>query len=255
MYRKFKVDEDCLNTLEDVNPEIVEGLKKKNEKVIKENSERLEKVLSEEMVDVEALKAIIFPIDSYDIFISHSHRDLDKILSLKHIIEKYSGLKCFVDSTVWDSYTNTQKKLEKEHAYNSVKKVYRYHDFNVISSNLHLILNSALQSMINNTEMFLFIESENSISIQRDIETKELTRSPWIMSELLFAEMVKVTVPKRRKIEKFSSGGTLRESVGFDHKVDTSSFIELNNDDFTIWIGNMDKKKHALNQLYDLKNV
>ena len=45
----------------------------------------------------------LFPIDDYDIFISHSHKNIEEARALKKFLEMNLNLKVFIDCDFWQS--------------------------------------------------------------------------------------------------------------------------------------------------------
>jgi hypothetical protein len=71
-----------------------------------------------------------------------------------------------------------------------------------------MILNTALHKMINNCEVFIFLGTPNSVSVKQGIESQELVRSPWILSELALVQHI------RRKISYKQRLKSLTEDLG-----------------------------------------
>ena len=63
------------------------------------------------LIDADNLMNACMPqVSEYDIFISHSHRDLEYAHRLADYILKRFGLRCFVDSDIW---LNSEKDIQK----------------------------------------------------------------------------------------------------------------------------------------------
>lgn len=204
-------------------------------------------------LDGTSLQDAFFPTDCVpNIFLSHSHKDVNFAKAFAQYIEITFGLTCFIDSTVWGGINNLQLFIDTYFEENYGKKYTREVRDRVIS-HIHLMLNTALMHMMDQCEVFFLFNTPNSLTIDNVIG--ESTYSPWIFSEIEIFHFLKKKKPKR----------LLLESLGFTemikHKVNLSNFVELNSNDLQEWAEIHKKSRHsyfvevktALDVLYEMK--
>lgn len=178
--------------------------------------EPLEKYLlndSNEIFSADKIQEKLFPtIKDNDIFLSHAHADENDVIKLAVYLEKY-GLKVFVDSLVWGNAYDLLEKIDREYCWQEESKTFNYHQRNHTTANVYMILNTALHKMIDQSELYLFLGSETAVKIKDVINSskKESVRSPWIYSELMFANQVQ-RKPKVRS-------GIMLESASNNNKI------------------------------------
>ncbi|AYM91583.1 hypothetical protein D9980_13900 [Serratia sp. 3ACOL1] len=179
---------------------------------------RLEEYLfnGNNLLDAEKIQQSVFPETEIDIFISHSHNDEDQAIRIALSLEEI-GLKPFVDSCAWGYADELLKKIDNKFCIPPGWENYSYALRNRTTTNVHLILNAALQQMIHRSELFVFLGTESSIKIDEYMSDTERLSSPWIFSELMFAQNVKRTERKQLELGGLESYGKLNEAV-FDSK-------------------------------------
>lgn len=225
--------------------------------------------IQERMVDLISYDGIIngnkviekwFPIIECDIFLSHSHNDYDKALKLAGLLNEKFGLKTFIDSTVWGFSNDLLKILDDNYCKHENGTSYSYEKRNYSTSHVHLMLNSALNKMIDNCEAIFFLNTPNSISADTTIE--QTTNSPWIFSEISTTQTIRKKTPKRLKQETrtFSSKVTLSESVKaqleVEYEIELSHFTSLNLNDIKNWISRAkNSPNNPLDVLYSLHQI
>ena len=133
-----------------------------------------------------------FPEINADIFISHSHADLDYISRLTSLF-KHLGLRTFVDSDVWGYSDELLKNLDNEYCYNEEKGIYDYKTRNKTTSCVHMMLSSALAYMIDKCECIIFVNTPNSIVPSSYIKKEEKTYSPWLYNEMVLSQLIRVS--------------------------------------------------------------
>lgn len=129
-----------------------------------------------------------FPKVNSHVFISHSHVDKNKAISLANFLYEKFGIRSFIDSEVWGYLDNALLALNKE--YNQIpdqENTYYYESCNKLASNLNLILSSALINMIDSADCMIFINTENSCTFENDSFS---TKSPWIFTEILMSSLL-----------------------------------------------------------------
>ncbi|RKU99107.1 TIR domain protein [Helicobacter pylori] len=107
------------------------------------------------------------------VFLSHSHADINKALEVKDYLEEYLDAECvFIDSLFWDYKDDVLNKLAE------------YDDISGIEDAFTLILRESLEYMIKKCPYFVFLQSKNSVSNQG---LSQITYSAWIYKELRIA--------------------------------------------------------------------
>ncbi|GAA8313034.1 hypothetical protein HpKG88_13230 [Helicobacter pylori] len=88
------------------------------------------------------------------VFLSHSHADINKALEVKDYLEEYLDAECvFIDSLFWDYKDDVLNKLAE------------YDDISGIEDVFTLILRESLECMIKKCPYFVFLQSKNSVSL------------------------------------------------------------------------------------------
>ncbi|WP_452218921.1 hypothetical protein [Lacinutrix undariae] len=195
-----------------------------------------------------------FPIIECDIFLSHSHKDKEQAIALAGLLYKNFGLKTFIDSTVWGFSDKLLKIIDDEYCMHENGENYSYEKRNFSTSHVHLMLNSALNKMIDSCEAIFFLNTPNSISAMNTI--KDSTHSPWIFSEIALTQIIRKKTPKRLKQEtrmfsgKISLSESVKEKLTIEYELELSHFTRLTIRDIQLW---MNKSKYSnLNPLDDL---
>ena len=204
-----------------------------------------------------------FPVDfsgmEFDIFISHSHADVEKtILPLASWFYEHLGLRCFIDSLYWKYSDNLLKKFDNYYAYKSENKAYDYQIRNYTTSHVHIMLSIALMKMMDKTECILFVDSDNSIKYNKG---DTATPSPWIYEEISFANSLQISIPQRyytRIRPIYESGGRLnerhfseQEMPEIRYSVDLTKFQELDSNLLQCIKNTGHKGKKALDVIYN----
>ncbi|WP_120826824.1 TIR domain protein [Helicobacter pylori] len=108
------------------------------------------------------------------VFLSHSHADINKALEVKDYLEEYLDAECvFIDSLFWDYKDDVLNKLAE------------YDNISGIEDVFTLILRESLECMIKKCPYFVFLQSKNSVSLNQDL--LKITYSAWIYEELKIA--------------------------------------------------------------------
>ncbi|MCQ2641402.1 TIR domain protein [Helicobacter pylori] len=108
------------------------------------------------------------------VFLSHSHADINKALEVKDYLEEYLDAECvFIDSLFWDYKDDVLNKLAE------------YDDISGIEDIFTLILRESLEYMIKKCPYFVFLQSSNSVSFNQNL--LKITYSAWIYEELKIA--------------------------------------------------------------------
>ncbi|CEQ22080.1 Uncharacterised protein [[Clostridium] sordellii] len=154
------------------------------------------------VIDFTSIQEDWFPIVQSDIFISHSHKDIDVINALAGWFKEKFDVEVFVDSYIWEYCDELLREIDEKYCRQPNGEFFDYYKRNFSTTHVHLTLSSALNKMIDSTECVIFVETENSISLKNDIEVG--TNSAWIYSELLATRILGKKIPERliSKIEK-----------------------------------------------------
>ncbi|MBO1519723.1 hypothetical protein [Oceanisphaera pacifica] len=202
------------------------------------------------------------PQGSPDIFLSHSFVDRKKALLLANKIQQTHGLTVFIDSEIWGAVYDLLKEVDDEYCFQKISGTYSYDKRNQSTAHVYMILSSALHEVIDRSEAFIFLESENSLvpsiksTISEDDQAK--TYSPWIHSELLLSSMIERKKPKRyERVKALDSAiGTEHLTEGKQLKVKHSApmghLIKISQDIFNDWLDAPGRTEHGLDALYKL---
>ncbi len=151
------------------NPYLTKGneLYSKHEKEVKDC---LSKYINENgVINCSDLKEHWFSISDKDIFISHSHKDINKVKAFAGWLYETFGLESFIDSCSWGYCNELLKKIDKKYCYNPNSNTYDYDLRNYTTSHVHMMLSTALAEMLNKTECVIFFNTPNSISMSDEL--------------------------------------------------------------------------------------
>ncbi|MGG0655935.1 hypothetical protein [Rummeliibacillus pycnus] len=209
-----------------------------------------------------------FPRHKSDVFISHSHNDTRTAKRLAVWLNKNFGLTVFIDSIVWGSANELLKGIDNVYSVLERKDgntTYNYDTRNYTTSHVHMMLSTALNDIIDQTECLIFLNTPESLSVNEAKDKK--TNSPWIYNELKIASIVRKIDPRKLEykmiLEKSYREFSQQEQRSFDalyHVDDQLSKMEsLNADRLQEWLNNFNtssnKEFHALDILYFGKEV
>lgn len=122
-------------------------------------------MLDKDTVDAELVITTVFPTVSADVFLSHSHADQDLAISLAMELEHRCGLKVFIDSCVWGAAHDLLQVINDRYCKPPGEINYNYAERNRSTAHVHMILTTALQRMIDNTDTLFFLNTDQSISL------------------------------------------------------------------------------------------
>lgn len=250
MYKSIQVQDFDLSIFPEVRPQEVREYKERNKnKLIKIQDYLLDR---KNTLSVDKISENLFVNIKPDIFLSHAHADEDDVIRLAILIEKEINLSVFIDSCIWGDAFKLLREIDKEYALSG--DTFNYRIRNHTTSNIFMILNSALHRIIDNCETFIFLGTDKSIPIIDMFEDKQYLSSPWIYSELQFAKLVRRTIPRQISLE--SGNNNLTESVSFDSAVNFAYSIPttdatLRNQKLKSWI-ETSQNPHANRSLHPL---
>ena len=252
MYSKFKVStSDDYSSYYEIGKIHLEEQKTNIKK-------RLEEFIDYDtgVIDGSALEEELFKEIEADIFLSHSHSDENLAVGFAGWLKTNFNLTAFVDSCVWEYAEDIL--LEINNRYNVIspkeqeKKTYSYSKVNYAASHIYLMLNSALNNMINKTECFMFLDTEHSCIHMDEEKAPDKTLSPWIYSEIVMANTMKITPPDRLLVST-EFRHNISESLQMTHNLDFSTFIDLSPTDLANWKYKNKVDINPLNTLYSIK--
>lgn len=221
----------------------------KKDEILKELEEFLNKDKTE--IDGEKLQKEWFKQLDADIFISHSHKDEGLALALAIWLEiQFPNIKIFIDSYIWSSADELLKKIDNKYCLDSNTQTYDYKKRNLTTSHVHAMLSNAILKMINQSECFFLLQTENSICIEN---FSEKTYSPWLYTEIEYFSKIEKMNHRHKKYKKLDESikASGEDGIRVKYKPDTSELIELNEDDLINWKNkNKQTEEHFLDVLY-----
>ena len=175
------------------------------------------------IVNGERLRDFVFPIDKFDVFISHSHNDL-KIASLFAVwLKEKCGLSVFLDSFVWGSADGLLQEIDNQYC-KQRNGNYNYHRRNYSTAHIHTMLSMSIMEIIKNSSAGIFINSPHSINLRNlSNNNRAKTLSPWIYQEIMFMRQFANKTPSTRMF----SCENLNEGLQIARTVDLSDFTPL----------------------------
>lgn len=210
------------------------------------------------LIDGKALKDLLFPKGRYNIFLSHSHGDLQIAQYLKAWFNINCGLKCFIDTDVWGNANDLLPELDEKYSKSHSSSNYNYERRNQTTAHVYSMLTMALFEAIDEIECPIFIESSNSVTLEEGI--MKSTLSPWIYEEVGYMGKLPHKIPSRfPRTQNFRVGTELvmlnesevRDSLRMTHPLDVSQFKQINWSDLTAMKGYSGES--SLNILYKRK--
>ena len=137
----------------------------------KEVQDCLSEYITEDgIINGTALKEHWFSISKKDVFISHSHCDINKVKAFAGWLYDCFELEAFIDSCSWGYCDDLLKKIDKKYCYKPKTDTYDYQLRNYTTSHVHMMLSTALTEMMDNTECVIFFNTPNSINMSEEID-------------------------------------------------------------------------------------
>ena len=252
MYRAFNVTLESNKYLGYANAQQYE-----NDKSISlQNLRRI--INSKDMLQAYEIKKLLLPSKRYDIFISHSHKDLEIAKGLSGYLNALCGVSCFIDSLYWGNIDELQEELNRMHLHKDEatgKKYFDHQSTMEVAKHANMILASALTEMIDNCECVFFLNTDNSVIRGTEAISKNETYSPWI-----YHEVFTTTIIQKKQRSKFNESYQFRDNAikqipDISYGLDLSGMTVLREEDIFEWEIkiNSNKDKHPLDVLYNLK--
>ncbi|MCZ8145307.1 hypothetical protein [Flavobacterium sp.] len=260
MYSRFKINKSVFDNFTFSPFDKTKGEQLKRSYIENIKYDLKIKLIGENIIDGTETQKEWFPNINADIFLSHSHKDLEKANKFAGWIKNNFNLDVFIDSNLWGDSNKLLKEIDNEICYQKKSNTYDYEKRNFTTSHVHMMLSNSLAEMIDKTECIMFLETPNSVSVHNTIKH---TESPWIYNELFLSSIIRIDEKLiRRKTKTFST--TLRKAMNLDedarfkYKLDLSHLIDLEDRDLIDWKNNYDTVKtneniHPLDLLYNKK--
>lgn len=182
-----------------------------------------------------------FPEIKADIFLSHSHQDEDLVICFAGWLYKEFDLTSFIDSTVWGYADELLKIIDNEYCLSPNSNTYNYQKRNYSTSHVHMMLSTSLMNMIDRCESIIFVNTPQSFT-PLDEMNKGITLSPWIFSEVLMTNMLRVRTPSRFEkgivmdsIRASNESRDFSESLQINYEIDMNHLIELSISQLETW--------------------
>lgn len=215
------------------------------------------------LLDAARIEEDWFPQEdfSFDVFLSHSHKDENRMIALAGYLYKELDLKCFIDSQLWGYSEKLQPQIDKACCRHDDKNnTWNYDDRNVSTSYVHNMLMVALTKMMDSTECFFFAKTTSSTIKDQASQTL----SPYIYTELSVSKMLRPQPKRQERIKLYENDGkvkffSLEAQMKFTPPMD--HLIKLSWYDIMDWVGMVKHNRHSgnnvhpLDVLYKLKGV
>lgn len=239
MFSHFNVKLDFIDFLKDYH--------EFGQEVLKRNKTRLYKALDHYtdgngIIDGGRLQEDWFSTIPVDVFISHSHKDLDIAISLAGWLQTEFGLSSFVDSCLWGYIENLLAEINDK--YNCIHidpngtKTYNHQGAIDASTHVDAMLSMSLNKMLQHSEAIFFLSTENSIVKSQNYPGDLNTYSPWIYLELCLANTSAITIPERLK-SKYRTDELghplLEHKLLVQYPVELTKFSNLDSDTLLHW--------------------
>lgn len=206
---------------------------------------------SDGSIDGSKLRANWFPVEKIDIFISHSHKDKVKAIALAGLLNKKFNLTSFIDSCVWGFADDLLWLIDTNYCKRN-SELYAYEKRNHSTAHVHMMLTTALASMMDISECLFFLNTPRTITPNIDIEK---TESPWIYCEISMSRILQKKKPNRIITEsRIYSDINEDEKLNIQYDVPLDHLSLLNDSMLNQWIQDQksnSKGQHSLDLLYD----
>jgi hypothetical protein len=210
----------------------------------------LQQFVANGKLDGTKMRSHWFPEIRADVFISHSHRDVTDATKLAGYLKRNFGLDSFIDSCVWGCADDLLKQIDDQYCLNAERETYSYYKRNGSTSHVHIMLSTALGTMLDAAECVIFMNTPSSIT-SNDAVSKTL--SPWIYYELGLLNIIRPRPAKRLRLENFAKRAFA--NLPIEYSVDLGNLVVLNADTLQSWLqarrDPRDAAVHSLDLLYE----
>lgn len=155
-----------------------------------------------------------FPEVKTHVFISHSHNDEKLAKNFAGWLKDNFNIDSFIDSCVWGYANDLLKQIDDKYSqFDGNSATYSYEKRNYSTSHVHMMLSTALMSMMDKCECIIFLNTtESTVESKGEYTTdKNKVSSPWIYDELIMTNFIRKKIPKRLKTEKKSLNETYKQ--------------------------------------------
>ena len=251
MYRAFNVKLDDPNWQKFATNYNYDDLSNSSREILKKV------VNSSQKISADKIKEILIPRNPYDIFISHSHKDLNLAKGLAGYLQKYCKVSCFIDSLYWGNIDDLQNEVNELHlTYDDTtrRSYYDYEKTLQVAKHANMILASALTEMIDCCECVFFLNTDNSVIRGTEAISKNETYSPWIYHEVFTTSIIR-SKPRLNLNEHYQMRDSAMEQLpDISYALDLSGMTILREKDVLNWgIKAKSSNMYPLDVLYKLK--
>lgn len=199
-----------------------------------------------------------FSVENTDVFISHSHKDINKVKAFAGWLSERFGLTSFVDSCAWGYCDELLHTIDKKYCYNKKKGTYDYELRNYTTSHVHMMLSTALVETMNRSECIIFFNTPQSIVMSNELESikkKQRTTSPWIFYELTMISRLNRIPPNRDNyfLEHSAYEVKGKPNIQYDVSAVLDRMPTIYDLDLLKWREGHSLYKHPLDELYEIK--
>ena len=182
------------------------------------------------IINGEKLRNFVFPTDKFNVFISHSHNDLEIAKLFAAWLEEKCGLSVFLDSFVWGSADGLLQEIDNLYC-KQQNGLYSYHRRNYSTAHIHTMLSMSIMEIIRQSRAGVFIDSPHSLNLHNlSDDNRAKTLSTWIYQEIMF---MRLFADKKSSTRMFSREN-LNENFQIAHSVDLSDFTLLTVNDLIL---------------------
>lgn len=211
-------------------------------------------MIDEDTFDASLILDSLFPAVNADIFLSHSSKDANEAIQIALELQEKCNLNVFIDSCIWGSIYDLLKAIDNRYCRREGQTTYDYDERNRTTAHVHMILTTALQRMIDQTDTIIFMNTDQSISLKHSVNEEQKTLSPWIHMELNFSTLVrrrsryKMLVKNERALDEVVSN----ENFNVAHDAPTNHLTPIAESDFRKWMlqASSLKGSKAIDHLY-----
>lgn len=234
-----------------VNFSKVNAYKAANQKRVEDLAQLM---IDKDTFDASLILDSLFPAVNADIFLSHSSKDTNEAIQIALELQENCDLNIFIDSCIWGSIYDLLKAIDNKYCRREGQTTYDYDERNRSTAHVHMILTTALQRMIDQTDTIIFMNTNQSISLKHSVNGEQKTLSPWIHMELNFSNLVrrryryKMLVKSERALDAIVSN----EQFKVAHDAPTNHLTPIAEIQFRKWMleaSNL-KGSRAIDHLY-----
>ena len=178
------------------------------------------------IINGEKLRDFVFPTCEFDVFISHSHNDLEIASLFAAWLEEKYRYRVFLDSFVWGSADELLREIDNQYC-KQQNGLYSYHKRNYSTAHIHTMLSMSIMEIIKQSRAGVFIDSPHSLNLHNlKDDNRAKTLSPWIYQEIMFMRLFADKKTSKTSTRMFSFEN-LNENLQMEHSVDLSDFTLL----------------------------